>query len=249
MCIEGAWAPTAEGEVDRHLRSECLTAQPPPGRPRVARAHTRHQGSSRHSRQLSPLHFMTMMLAASIAYNPLRVYNAGLQRRVPTLRRGGLRHSVAQKAPEISRQVHAAQAIRRAAGARIESALGLPSGPDRNHFDSRGELGPSVGDRGPHQPRRRAAIQPDPYPRSPRLRARERRTNPRLLAGRLERLPGRPARAYCQGGLTSPVRLDNDAGVTLLLVALSMRVGYSPLSPETLCLRVQDPLWVAVLVF
>jgi competence protein ComEC len=123
MCIEGAWAPTAEGEVDRHLRSECLTAQPPPGRPRVARAHTRHQGSSRHSRQLSPLHFMTMMLAASIAYNPLRVYNAGLQRRVPLLRRGGLRHSVAQKAPEISRQVHAAQAIQKAAGARMNLHL------------------------------------------------------------------------------------------------------------------------------
>jgi competence protein ComEC len=29
----------------------------------------------------------------------------------------------------------------------------------------------------------------------------------------------------------------------------SMWVGYPPLSPETLCLRVQDPLWVAVLVF
>jgi competence protein ComEC len=66
---------------------------------------------------------MTMMLAASIAHNPLRVYNAGLQRRVPTLRRGGLRHSVAQKAPEISRQVHAAQAIQKAAGARMNLHL------------------------------------------------------------------------------------------------------------------------------
>jgi len=70
-----------------------------------------------------------------------------LQRRVLALRRGGLRHSAAQQAPEYPRRADAAQTFWRAAGVRLEPTLGLPTDPDRHHGDSWGELRPGVDNR------------------------------------------------------------------------------------------------------
>lgn len=56
-----------------------LVAGAPPSAIRAGVVATLVLGAQLFGRQLSPLHFMTTMLAAVLAYNPLLVYNAGFQ--------------------------------------------------------------------------------------------------------------------------------------------------------------------------
>jgi hypothetical protein len=76
----------------------------------------------------------------------------------------------------------------------------------------RRELRPSLGDRGAHQPHRRAALRSDPHSGVPRLHIGKHRTRASLAAERHKRLSGYPARVDGPGSLLPPVRHRDDAG-------------------------------------
>lgn len=72
-----------------------LIAGAPPSAVRAGVVATLVLAAPLFGRQLSPLHFMTTMLAVVLAYNPDLIYSTGL----PTLGRRRIWHSVSQKAP------------------------------------------------------------------------------------------------------------------------------------------------------
>jgi hypothetical protein len=86
-------------------------------------------------RQVSPLHFMTTMLAAILAYNPLLVYNTGFQLSVAAVFGILL---LRRPLKTLIEGTLFSQALQEAAGADHEPPFGLPLGPDRNRPDSRG---------------------------------------------------------------------------------------------------------------
>jgi competence protein ComEC len=144
-----------------------LVAGAPPSAIRAGVVATFVLGAGLIGRHISPLHFMTTMLAAVLTYNPLLVYNTGFQLSVAA--------------------VFGILLLRKPLKSLVEETVLRPfkrPGPNPNLLSvslaaqiataprSRGELRRGLGDRGPDQPGGGAALGPDSHPGPPRLHIR-----------------------------------------------------------------------------
>ncbi|CAA9413374.1 MAG: hypothetical protein AVDCRST_MAG78-522, partial [uncultured Rubrobacteraceae bacterium] len=135
---------------------------------------------------------------------------ARLQPRLPALRRRCLRHPAPQETLASFRKEHDPAPVRETSGVALEPPGRFHGRPDRHHPHHRGELRGGLGDRAAHQPRRRAALGPDPHPGPPRYPRGQRRRLPRLLDKRLQRLPRHRPHLGSRGSLRPPDRRRGD---------------------------------------